>query len=230
MMYIDIILILSVLVIQCIYYSIDFYKIETTNRVLKNLIISFLVLISISTSLGLVNEGVLINSKNYLLKMTLNYMNLVCLGVAVAITWNMCAAMFNSRLFTYIMFIFSIVTLVLYFIAVVEVSSEFVIAVLYYSMAAFNMLVIFLVCFANNLSKNIIPGILGIFLLVLASCLEQAGFSIKFLGLSSTAVLHILICIAFYMIFSTLKYILITNVNTRISNAASNHSNIIYNI
>lgn len=208
-MQLDIVLILAILCAQCIYYSIDFYKIKTANPLLKKLIIAFLVFISISTFFGLIHDGLLADSHNYLLKLTIDYMNIIFLGIAIFLSWNICAAIFNSPTFSNAMYLISIITLIIYFIASIKMSRNFVVAIIYYCSAAFNMLVIFMVYYANSLSKTLALGILGIYLLLIASCLEQIEFEIKFLGLSSLGVLHVIICIAFYMVFSALKYILL---------------------
>jgi len=209
-MQLDVLITEIILSLQCFYFSYVASQVNAQNNLLKVWSTSFFIVLGIASFLGAIVNGLFYFDNSLLVDILWN-LSLLFLGVGISIFWILGAAVINSTAFYRLMIYFSIICFAIYYLSLLLLSNEFLVAIFYSMVTILYMLFVFIFKFLLDLSNKLFSGIIGLGIFILATCIQQMEFELTNIGLSNNAIFHILVMISFTLFFITLKHLFTEN-------------------
>jgi hypothetical protein len=207
-MQLDVLVTHNILYMQCFYHAFQIHKLHASDHLLKAWSKSFFIFIGLSVLLEAIHVALPLATHAFIVKACWD-LSLILLGVGIAVSWNIGASVLDTVLIKKVMLSFSLISFFIYYVSIIIVSDNFIIAIFYYTLAVLNLILVLIVSFNTSHNSKIMPGIIALFLILLGTCMQQMGSQIPAIGLSKNAAFDVFLIIAFAMIMITLKYFIV---------------------
>ena len=134
---------------------------------------------------------------------------LIAIGATTVATWMIGAQLaFSDRAVRWISLLAAI-QFAVYCLIVLLITDDFRIAIVNYLPAVFFLLAIFAIKYVQTRKPQVVIGLIGIVLTLLASFVQQAGVAIHPLYFNHNALYHVIQAVALLMIFASARWMYI---------------------